>query len=345
MTGGSRGWPTGPVTVAVPATSANLGPGFDALGVALDLTDEVTAEVMADGFVVEVTGEGAGEVPTDGSHLIVATMLTTFARLGLAPPPGLRVTCVNRIPHARGLGSSSAAIVAGVLLARALAVPTEAAVPGRTAGGGRADSPTGSGRPGGAPAAADLPAALALAAELEGHPDNAAPCLYGGLTIAWTGPTGGAQAVRLEPSARVRPVVYVPAERGLTAQARATLPEQVPHRDAVFNLSRAALLVHALTQAPELLMTATEDRLHQPYRAPGMPQTADLVARLREAGVPAVMSGAGPSVLALTGAFAGQPLDPPPGWTANPRAWLPTGARMLGFRHAGGDPVAAGRVG
>jgi homoserine kinase len=140
-------------------------------------------------------------------------------------------------------------------------------------------------------------------------------------------------------------VVYVPASRGLTADARAALPARVPHGDAVFNLSRAALLVHALTEAPELLMSATEDRLHQPYRSSGMPETTELVRRLRVAGVPAVVSGAGPSVLALTGPFAGSPVDAPPGWTARPLAWLPTGARMLGSRHADGDPVAAGRVG
>ena len=316
----------GPVTVSVPATSANLGPGFDALGVALDLTDRVTAQVTEEGFAVEVSGAGAGEVPTGADHLIVGTMLTTFQRLGVASPPGLRLTCHNRIPHARGLGSSSAAIVAGILLARALA---PAAATGRTA----------------APEAqpANDPA-LALAAELEGHPDNVAPCLIGGFTIAWTSPSG-AGAVRLTPSADVRPVVYVPEHRGLTAQARAALPEQVPHRDAVFNLARTALLVHALTAAPQLLLSATEDRLHQPYRAASMPETAGLVASLRGAGIPAVVSGAGPSVLALTGDFAPPWPDPPPGWSVHPLSWSLAGASMVDSGHAGGDPVAAGRVG
>jgi homoserine kinase len=314
-----RSWDgrAGPVTVAVPATSANLGPGFDSLGVALDLTDEVRAEVAGDGFVVEVSGEGAGEVRTDDRHLIVATMLTTFARLGLPPPPGLRLTCRNRIPHARGLGSSSAAIVAGILLATALS--------------GRSVS-------------ADRRGELALAAELEGHPDNVAPCLLGGFVIAWTG-AGGGEAVQLTPSPAVRPVVYVPELRGLTAHARAALPDQVPHRDAAFNLARSALLVHALTEAPELLMTATEDRLHQPYRASGLPETAALVASLRATGVPAVVSGAGPSVLALTGDFAPEPLAAPAGWVARALSWSATGAGMLMSGHAEGDPVAAGRVG
>jgi homoserine kinase len=313
-----RSWdaPAGPVTVSAPATSANLGPGFDALGVALDLTDEVTAQVLDDGFMVEVSGAGEGEVPTGADHLIVATMLTTFSRLGVPPPPGLRLTCANRIPHARGLGSSSAAIVAGILLARALA-----------------DADKGDGGP----------AALALAAELEGHPDNIAPCLLGGFTIAWTSPTG-AEAVRLTPSEAVRPVVFVPEVRGLTAQARAALPKEVPHSDAAFNLGRTALLVHALTEAPELLLRATEDRLHQPYRAASMPQTADLVAELRAAGIPAVVSGAGPSVLALTGEFAPPCPPPPAGWTAQPLSWSLAGAGMVDSGHAGGDPVAGGRV-
>jgi homoserine kinase len=303
MSGGSWGGRAGPVTVSVPATSANLGPGFDTLGVALDLTDEVTAEVTGSGIAIEVTGEGAGEVAGGAEHLVVATLLTTLRQSGLAAPPGLRLTCVNRIPHARGLGSSSAAIVAGVLLAQAMA-----------------DG-----------ASADRGQALAAAAALEGHPDNVAACLFGGFTIAWAGSPGGAgaEAVRLEPVAQVRPLVYLPEARSLTAHARAALPQQVPHRDAAFNLSRTALLVHALTAAPELLMVATEDRLHQGYRAPAMPETADLLAALRDAGVPAVVSGAGPSVLALTGAFASPPPPPPTGWSSLPLAWSVSGARIL----------------
>jgi len=302
------------VSVEVPATSANLGPGFDVLGVALGLVDEVTAS-LADRYVIEVSGEGAGEVPTDESHLVVTTMLTTFDRLGVGAPPGLRLSCVNRIPHARGLGSSSAAIVAGILLARALA---------------------------GAPD--DRAAALALAAELEGHPDNVAPCLYGGFTIAWADQTG-ARATRLTPSGQVRPVLYVPAVHGLTAYARSVLPAQVPHRDAVFNVSRTALLVHALTTAPELLLSATEDRLHQPYRAAGMPVTAELVEQLRTVGVPAVVSGAGPSVLGFSSPFAPAPQEAPPGWVATSPGWSTHGARIVTSRHAEADPVAAGRVG
>jgi homoserine kinase len=259
------------VRVRVPATSANLGPGFDALGLALALYDDVSARVDPGGrTTVAVTGEGAGELPDDDRHLVVRAMRAAFARLGVEAP-GVAVACVNRIPQARGLGSSSAAIVAGIQLARGLTV-------GRT-----------------------MPddEALRLAADLEGHPDNVAPCLLGGFTIAWTDPTGS-RAVSLTPADVVRPTVFVPGHRGLTEEARAALPEAVPHRDAAANAGRAALLVHALTAAPELLFAATEDRLHQRYRAAGMPTTAVLTDRLRDAGVAAVVSGAGPSVLALT---------------------------------------------
>ncbi|MEU7714206.1 homoserine kinase [Micromonospora chalcea] len=262
----------GPVRVRVPATSANLGPGFDALGLALGRHDDVTAEVTGSGVQVSVTGEGAGELPADERHLIVTAMRATFDALG-TQPAGLALECENRIPQARGLGSSSAAIVAGVLAARALVAGGEQRM--------------------------DDDAALRLAAELEGHPDNVAPCLLGGFTIAWTEP-GGARAVSLPVAPAVRPTVFVPAERGLTSVARAALPATVPHADAALNAGRAALLVHALTADPALLLPATVDRLHQEQRAPGMPATAALVGALRASGVAAVVSGAGPTVLALS---------------------------------------------
>jgi homoserine kinase len=296
-------------TVTVPATSANLGPGFDALGLALKLTDSVTARI-SDGFRVTVKGEGAEQVPAGPDHLIVATMLTTYGELGEPAPAGLAVRCRNQIPHARGLGSSSAAIVAGILLARALAE--------------RPDF--------------DDAAVLRLAARLEGHPDNVAPCLLGGLTIAWTD-DDGARAVRLKTPRNLRLGVFIPQRQGLTAHARAALPPSVPHADAAFNAARSALLVHALTAAPERLWVATEDRLHQGYRAESMPETAALLASLRAAGVAAVVSGAGPSILALTDA-TGVPV--PAGWCFRSLSIASTGARILGSRHAGGDPVAAG---
>jgi homoserine kinase len=263
---------TDPVTVRTPATSANLGPGFDALGLALTLYDDLTARVTDEGCTVTVLGEGAGELPDDEEHLVVRAMLATFDELG-ERPPGLAVECVNRIPQARGLGSSSAAIVGGVQLARGLVEG------GRT----RLDDRD----------------ALRLAARLEGHPDNVAPCLLGGFTIAWT-EASGARAVRLSPHDGVRPKVFIPTERGYTASARAALPSAVPHGDASFNAGRAALLTHAITTDPSVLLPATADRLHQGYRAEAMPGTASLVAALRSVGVAAVVSGAGPTVLALS---------------------------------------------
>jgi homoserine kinase len=304
-----------PVSVRVPATSANLGPGFDALGLALALHDEVTVRVDRGPISVTVSGEGAGELSTDESHLVVRVMRATFDRLG-AQPPGLVLTCHNRIPQARGLGSSSAAIVAGVLAAREL-----------VEGGAEW---------------LDGPAVLRLAAEIEGHPDNVAPCLLGGFTIAWTAPDGS-RAITRRPADSVHPLVFVPDERGLTAAARAALPRTVPHADAALTAGRAALLVHALTADPGLLFEATEDRLHQAYRAAGMPATAALMVRLREAGVAAVVSGAGPSVLALTPVPA--EFDTGPGWRVLSLPVDQVGAtvtRIQPGKHAEADPVAAG---
>ena len=264
------------VTVVVPATSANLGPGFDALGLALGLYDEVSVRVVAQpGLSVEVDGEGAAQLPRDGSHLVARALLAALDRFG-AVPPGLAVRCVNAIPQGRGLGSSAAAIVAGVLAGAKLAQ-------GQLAQGERP---------------VEQPEVLALASELEGHPDNVAACLLGGFTIAWTD-QGSAHAVRLDPAPGLEAVVFVPSAGLATSMARGLLPPTVPHRDAAHAAGRAALLVEALTRRPELLMAATEDRLHQPYRAPAMVASAALVERLRADGVPAVVSGAGPSVLAL----------------------------------------------
>lgn len=268
----------GAVLVRVPATSANLGPGFDSLGLALALHDEI--EVRAAGSMVslEVSGEGADDVAIAGErHLVVRAMRVGFDALGVAQPAGLALRCVNRIPHGRGLGSSAAAIVAGLLASRALACVSFA--PGDV---------------------------LPLASELEGHPDNVAACLLGGLTIAWTpydkcepARETAARAVRLEPLPEVRAIVFVPPESLSTKVARGLLPAAVPHGDAARNAGRAALLVAALTSSPGALLDATVDWLHQDYRAPAMPHSRDLVTRLRAAGVPAVISGAGPSVLAF----------------------------------------------
>ena len=280
-------WLAGPVTVAVPATSANLGPGFDSFGLALGLHDVVVAQIAPGGLTVQVTGEGAAAASAGEQHLVVRAMRTAFAHIG-ATPPGLALSCQNEIPQGFGLGSSAGAICAGLLAARALAGPAgTAALPDDTI--------------------------LALATKMEGHPDNVAACLAGGLTIAWhpagtagtAGPGGsagsaGARVARLAPLPGIAPVLCVPAAPLPTVTARQVLPPQVPLADAAANSARAALLVTALTSQPDLLMDATEDFLHQAYRAAAMPATARLIAALRAAGVPAVVSGAGPSVLALT---------------------------------------------
>jgi homoserine kinase len=270
------------VLVRVPATSANLGPGFDTLGLALSLHDEVEARFTEAGLDIEVSGEGAGDVADAGEkHLIVRAMRVAFDDLGLPQPPGLALRCVNRIPHGRGLGSSAAAIVAGLVAARALA--------------GASTRPE------------DV---LPLASALEGHPDNVAACLFGGLTIAWVATDAAgppeARAIRLDPLPEVLPVAFIAPEPVSTKVARGLLPTTVPHADAARNAGRAALLIAALTARPDALLDGTEDKLHQDYRAPAMPHSHDLLMRLRAAGVPAVVSGAGPSVLAFLTEKTGQ---------------------------------------
>lgn len=260
------------VQVEVSATSANLGPGFDALGLALGVTDRVELIPGGDGVRVQMTGVGAADLSRDERHLVARSALVAASRFGLALN-GFELRCRNAIPQGQGMGSSAAAIVAGVGAAWLLAHPDRAL---------------------------DRPAVLALAAELEGHPDNVAACVYGGLTISWSDSGVARSAV-----AQVHPdVVLTICRTGAelsTETARGLLPDQVPHQDAAWTAGRAALLVHALTREPALLMPATEDRLHQSYRAAAMPASAALLAGLRAAGVPAVISGAGPSVLAFAG--------------------------------------------
>jgi homoserine kinase len=278
----------GPVRASVPATSANLGPGYDSLGLALELRDDLTAEVTDHGLGVEIAGEGAGDVARDETHLVIRAMRAAFDALG-QQPDGLLISCHNRVPHARGLGSSSAAIVAGVHLARALAVE-------------------------GVDALSDE-AAFRLAAKLEGHPDNVAAACFGGLTVAGAG-VDGYFAVSLPVVAGVRAVAFVPPTALETSVARGLLPDAVPHHDAAADAGRAALLVAALTRDPDHLFEATQDFLHQEYRRPAMPESLALVDRLRADGQAAVVSGAGPTVLVLTDATELEPLT-----TYLPDAW------------------------
>lgn len=293
----------GPVTVKVPASSANLGPGFDALGLALSLHDEITAEVadvsggeIEDGLHFTVEGEGADTVPRDETHLVVHSMHQAFELLG-GIPRGLRLHFRNAIPHGRGLGSSSAAIVGGIVLARALVEGGDALL--------------------------DDAAAFQLAVDLEGHPDNVAAAMFGGLTIAWV--DGAAAEVEvLETSVGV--TVFVPSAAVSTEKARGLLPETVSHHDASFNAGRAALLIAALTGSPHRLISATEDRLHQSYRAEAMPASYKLLRQLRVDGIPAIISGAGPTVLAFAQGIAD---SVPDGWTVHELDVDHAGAQVL----------------
>jgi len=260
------------VVVEVPATTANLGPGFDTLGMALTIQDRLSATVVdTPGIVVDVHGVGEGEVPTDETNLIARSMAHAFASKKI-PMPGVHLEAHNVIPHGRGLGSSGAAIVSGVMAAKGLLE-------------GIAEF-----------SASEL---LALATDMEGHPDNIAPSLFGGLTIAWM-TDEGPKHKKLSVHRGVSLVVAVPEDSSMSTQlARSLQPETVPHQDAIFNLSRSALLIAALIQSPELLFEATEDRLHQNYRASAMKDTDALLQSLRAKGYAAVVSGAGPSVLIL----------------------------------------------
>jgi homoserine kinase len=262
--------------VSVPASSANLGPGFDSLGLALAVRDQVRVEVtLGTGTAVEVVGEGAGSLPTDDDNLVAATIRTVLDDLGFRQP-GLSIRCDNAVPHGKGLGSSAVALTCGVAAALVLV---------DLAGGGD-----------GALDRADL---LDRAGAMEGHPDNVAACVYGGLTVAWT-EGGHSRAVRLAVP-HLRPVIALPATVFATTEARALLPATIGHAAAAANAGRVALLVAVLSgQAdPALLLPATVDALHQPFRAPSMPASAALMASLRGHGIAAVLSGAGPSVLVL----------------------------------------------
>jgi len=259
------------VRVTVPATAGNLGPGFDALGMALGVADEVEVRAVASSAVtLEIEGEGADVLPRDESHLVVRALRAALDRVG-ASQVGLSIRAVNRIPHGRGLGSSAAAVVAGISAARGLIAEPEAL-------------------------SAEI--ALAIATEFEGHPDNAAPAIYGGATVAWSG-ADGAHAVPLQVDPRIETAVLVPGSVLPTKEARSVLPSLVPHKDAAFNVGRAALLVNALAGRPEDLLAATEDRLHQNYRAEVMAAAPAMIRHLRAEGLAAVVSGAGPSVLVL----------------------------------------------
>jgi len=254
------------VAVRVPATSANLGPGFDAFGLALDLCNEVTIDTRAEPCVVW-EGEGDAELPVDGSDMVSRTIAAVAKQMAVDPPV-FALSGHHRIPLERGLGSSSAAAVAGVVLASVLLDL------------GWED---------------DRTTVFAAAAAIEGHPDNAAPAVFGGFTVAL--PDGFVR--RFDPHPDLRPVAIVPDVRLATADARAVLSPEVPRVDAVFNAAHAALVLEAITRDPGLLAVALHDRLHEDARLDLLPPVADLMEDLRRARIPACVSGSGPTILAF----------------------------------------------
>ena len=267
------------VEVRVPASSANLGPGFDSVGCALGVWDTCRATVTErPGLVVTVTGEGEGVVPLDATHLVHRAMQVAWAELGVEPPAGLALDCTNAVPHGRGMGSSATAIVTGIVAAQALH-DLSRGLPGD---------------------AVDLAFANSLASRLEGHPDNASASVHGGATLSWTDDDGASTTtVHLPVHPDVEPVVFAPDAQLSTAKARSVLPQQVRLADAAANSARAALLTHALGTAPEHLLAATREWLHQEARRSSYAESMALVDALRAAGHAAVVSGAGPSVLVL----------------------------------------------
>lgn len=262
--------------VQVPATSANLGPGFDSLGLALALQDRYIAQVLDEQVIdIDISGEGADALPRNEKNLVIKSMYKGFEFLG-GKPRGIALRALNVIPHSRGLGSSASAIVGGLSLARALVL-----------GGNERMSNE------------DM---LNLANEMEGHPDNVAAAIFGGATIAWQEVQHGhnvALSVQVEVDPRISAVAFIPSTSVSTSKARKMLPDLITHADAVKNSAHTALLVHALQHRPDLLHTATEDFLHQSYRADAMPSSFTLLMRLRRAGVAAFISGAGPTILVL----------------------------------------------
>ena len=259
------------VSVSVPATSANLGPGYDALGLALEIRDHVTAQFTDDKLItVVVTGEGAGKLPTDATHLVAKTIIDACKAFG-TEVSGLRVECKNAIPQGRGLGSSAGAIVAGLVLASELTY-----------------------------ARASEDELLQMANAIEGHPDNVAACLLGAMTIAWLEDDGKANSVSMNVHPDVSPVLGIPETELDTHKARGLIPESIPHVDAAFNAGRSALLVAAMIGDPDFLLEATEDKLHQPFRAQAYSESMALVEQLRAAEIAACISGAGPTVIALS---------------------------------------------
>lgn len=259
------------VSLRVPATSANCGPGFDTLGLAVNLYNEATYEITLEkGFKLEVEGEGAEYLKPFGRNLAFSSFFRVWNQVTGGERIGLKIKMINRIPMSRGLGSSSSAIVAGVHAANELSGNT-----------------------------LSQDELLGIATEIEGHPDNVAPALYGGFTISYMD-NGKAHSLRTLPVKPVKFVAVVPERRLATSLARQAIPETVPHHDAVFNSSRTGLLVGALLSGQyEYIGHALEDKLHQPYRAHLIPGLYDVFEAAKKAGAyNAIISGAGSTTMA-----------------------------------------------
>lgn len=287
-------------TVTVPATTANLGPGFDSIGMALDLRDRIIVRATAGESRITVRGEGQQTGGLGEDHLVIRAIRVALEYVG-APQIGIDLTCHNAIPHSRGLGSSASAVAAGVAAVRAMISEPEAL---------------------------DDDAIFRLVTDFEGHPDNAAPAVFGGAQLTWMDEEGP-HTIPLQVHESIQPHVMIPPTESLTAATRAVLPRTVAHADAVFNVQRAALLVEAL-RTGEHLLVATDDRLHQPYRREPMPHTAELIDALRRRGLPAALSGAGPTVISFL------PIDEPlasrltaHGWTVKALPVATEGVRAL----------------
>ena len=291
------------VRVRVPASSANIGPGFDSIGLALGIWDECVVTVTSEhGLRIDVEGEGVGEVPRNELNLIHRSMLGAWQKLQVQTPAGLHLSCHNAVPHCRGVGSSATSIVAGVVAAQGLCdIATGLGRNGGTDHG--TDDDTDDGRVGGSfDCDFDRTFTNNLAAAMEGHPDNSSASVFGGMTLSWTDDLDPEQiqTVQLEVSPDVIPLVFLPVATLSTATARAVLPAQVPHAIAARNSARAGLLVEAVTRRPDLLLAATREWLHQEQRRPAFPDSMAFLDVLRGQGHAAVISGAGPSVLVLT---------------------------------------------
>lgn len=287
-------------TVTVPATTANLGPGFDSIGMALEMRDRIIVRATTGGARITVRGEGQQTSGLGEDHLVIRAIRVALEYVG-APQIGIDLTCHNAIPHSRGPGSSASAVAAGIAAVRAMISEPESL---------------------------DDEAIFRLVTDFEGHPDNAAPAVYGGAQLTWVD-ADGPHAIPLPVHESIRPHVMIPPNESLTETTRAVLPRTVSMADAVFNLQRSALLVEALRTGAHL-MPATDDRLHQPYRRDPMPHTAELIDSLRRRGLPAALSGAGPTVISflpIGEQLAGALTDH--GWTVRALPVAAEGVRAL----------------